>query len=187
MLRVISGSAKGRRLSCPPGAVTRPPTDLLKGAVFNILSDRVMGARVLDLFAGCGAFGIEALSRGAKTCVFVERDAAAVETLRRNLETAGFADRAVIARGEIERTLARRAVGGEERPDLIFADPPFGFAQTGEGRDAVARLARVGLACLAPRGTFVLRLLRRRKDPIDIPEPSDRRGYGDSEVLFYHV
>ncbi|MER3469301.1 MAG: 16S rRNA (guanine(966)-N(2))-methyltransferase RsmD, partial [Thermoflexus sp.] len=100
-MRVISGSAKGRRLKSLPGAGTRPIADRVKTALFDILGASVVGARVLDLFAGTGSVGIEALSRGAAEAVFVEKDPRAVRVLRENLQRTGLADRARVVRGDV--------------------------------------------------------------------------------------
>ena len=182
MLRVISGSAKGRKLACPPGKTTRPPTDMLKVAVFNILGPRVAGARVLDLFAGCGAFGIEALSRGASFCLFVDQSRPALQVLQENLAHVGLSGQAE-ARCRDAARLAPTL--GEDRFDLIFLDPPFALAWTEESLAALCAIVRDCLALRAPAGTLLLRLPRKRKLRPDLPEPSDLRAYGDSEVWFY--
>jgi 16S rRNA (guanine966-N2)-methyltransferase len=139
-MRVVGGSARGRRLVSPPGTGTRPTSDRVREAVFNALWSRgaVDGARVLDLFAGSGALGIEALSRGAVHATFVDADRAAREVVRRNLEACGFVDRAHIVAATAERYLA--GLGGDTATgvtdgyephrefDLAFCDPPYAFA-----------------------------------------------------------
>lgn len=182
MLRVISGTAKGRKLACPEGKTTRPPTDMLKGAVFNILADRVAGARVLDVFAGCGAFGIEALSRGAASCLFVDRDRAALRALQENLAHVGFAGRAEVRCRDAGRLAP---LVGDDRFDLVFLDPPFALSWAPEPAAALSGIVRECLGFLAPGGTLLLRLPKRREPSPDLPAPADRRLYGDSEVLFY--
>jgi 16S rRNA (guanine966-N2)-methyltransferase len=95
--RIIAGEAGGRRLAVPPGDRVRPTSDRVKESVFSALGpDRLVGARVLDLYAGSGALGLEALSRGAAEAVLVERDPAAARAIRTNIDTLGFADRAVL-------------------------------------------------------------------------------------------
>src|SRR3990170_7666331 len=121
-MRVIGGSAKGRRLRGPRGRSTRPTSDLVRGAIFDILAS--LGAdlsRVLDLYAGTGALGIEALSRGAQWCDFVEQNAAACATIRRNLALAGFAKRAKVYHWSAAQALHR--LPGEYT--LVLADPPY--------------------------------------------------------------
>src|SRR5712691_9890461 len=99
-MRVIAGEAKGRRLVWPKGAATRPATDRIRETLFALLEPLLPGARVLDLFAGAGTLGIEALSRGAARATFVERDPGALVALRANLETTGLAARATVVRSD---------------------------------------------------------------------------------------
>lgn len=120
-MRVIAGSAKGRRLESVPGDATRPITDRAKEALFSILGGRIIGARVLDLFGGTGAVGIEALSRGADAAVFVERSAAALKTIGHNLQNTRLAEFAVVVRGDAFQYLAQSA---HTPYDYIFVAPP---------------------------------------------------------------
>lgn len=124
-MRVVAGTARGRRLDAPEGRETRPTTDRVREAVFNALGslDALAGARVLDLFAGSGALGIEALSRGAAHATFVERDRAARAVIAANLERTGLAERATVVAGEAERWLA----GDPGAFDLALLDPPYAF------------------------------------------------------------
>lgn len=130
-MRVIGGSAKGRRLRSTRARDMRPTTDMLRRVIFDILGDRADDAVVLDLFAGAGTLGIEALSRGASRVTFVERDAGACDAIRANLEATGFAARAVVVRSEVARFLGRRP---GERADLVFLDPPYGAGLAFVGR-----------------------------------------------------
>ena len=119
-MRVIAGKAKGRKLKSVPGGGTRPITDRAKLALFNILGDDVIGCRFLDLFAGTGQVGIEALSRGAREAVFVERNAAALRTIRENLVHTGLSDHAKVVRADVFEFLRR-----EPEPfDYIYIAPP---------------------------------------------------------------
>ena len=124
----MSGAAKGRRLASPAGEATRPTPNRVREAVFNSLYslDAIEGARVLDLYAGTGALGIEALSRGAAEAVFVESDPAVAAVLRSNLETTGLADRAAVMVTDADTALAGLAREGR-RFDLALADPPYAF------------------------------------------------------------
>ncbi len=126
-MRVVGGTARGRTLVTPPGARTRPTTDRVREAIFNALwsRDAVDGARVADLFAGSGALGVEALSRGAEHVTFVDSDRSARQAIRRNVESCGFADRATIVAVPVERWLA--ALTDDEHLDLAFCDPPYAF------------------------------------------------------------
>ncbi len=120
-MRVIAGQARGRRLLAVPGEDTRPITDRAKEALFAILGQRVPGSVVLDLFAGTGSVGIEALSRGAQRCDFVERSPLACRTIRANLERTGLADRGRIVRRDVFRLLAGPATGSY---DIVYVAPP---------------------------------------------------------------
>jgi 16S rRNA (guanine966-N2)-methyltransferase len=124
-MRVIAGEFAGRRLVAPEGLrTTRPTTDRVREAVFNALTSRgiLEGALVVDLFAGSGAVGIEALSRGAATCTFVERDPRALRALRSNLDTLDVAARSVVIGADVMATLERLG-----SVDVVLADPPYEF------------------------------------------------------------
>lgn len=120
-MRVVAGELRGRRIGAPPGGSTRPTTDKVREAVFNALGslDLLVDARVADLFAGSGALGIEALSRGAHHCTFVERDRGALAVLRANLAELGIEDRSTVVQGD---AMTR---AGELDVDLVLADPPY--------------------------------------------------------------
>lgn len=121
-MRVVAGTAGGLVLVAPRGSETRPITDRVKETLFAILGERVPGARVLDLYAGSGAVGIEALSRGASHATFVERGREALAALRRNLEHTGLAATASVVSADVERFLAGAAAGPW---DLVVLDPPY--------------------------------------------------------------
>lgn len=129
-MRVVGGTARGRKLVAPPGRQTRPTTDRVREAVFNALWSRGVldDAEVVDLFAGSGALGVEALSRGAAHATFVDTDAAARSAIKRNLETCGFSDRARVVAEPVERFLERSSRDGDgARLDLALCDPPYAF------------------------------------------------------------
>ena len=119
-MRVITGSARGRRLKELEGLETRPTTGKVKEALFSVIQFDIEGRRVLDLFAGTGQLGIEALSRGAESAVFVERRKDALQAIRENLEACGFSDRARVVNGD-----AMSYLKSGEKFDLIFLDPPY--------------------------------------------------------------
>jgi len=119
-MRIIAGLAKGRRLYAPSGLHTRPTADRVREAVFSVILPRLPGAKVLDVFAGSGALGLEALSRGADLALFIEQDAAALKALRRNVETCNLKG-AEIFPGEALRFLHQN----REQYDIIFLDPPY--------------------------------------------------------------
>lgn len=126
-MRVIAGTARGRRLVAPQGSTTRPTPDRVREATFNALGSlgAVVDAEVLDLFAGSGAMGIEALSRGAAHATFVDQDRAAAQAIAANLATCGLADRADVATGSVARFLD---AAGARRWDLALIDPPYAHA-----------------------------------------------------------
>lgn len=122
-VRIVAGDLRGRRLVAPPASTTRPTTDKAREAVFNALAslDVVVGARVVDLYAGSGALGIEALSRGAAHCTFVERDRTAVRAIDENVAVLGLRDRSRVIVADAIVAAPKLAA------DLVFADPPYGF------------------------------------------------------------
>ena len=148
-MRVIAGTARGTRLVPVPEGV-RPTSDRVRESMFNSLGQFFEGGLVLDLYAGTGALGIEALSRGCDRAVFVERDRLARAAIRQNLRKTGFEDRAEIIGGEVERQLGRLERGGEQY-NLIFADPPYRIAAAEVG----GILYRLG-ALLGPGGRVVV-------------------------------
>lgn len=152
-MRVIAGSARGRALVAPSGTGTRPATDRVRETLFAILEPRLGGARVLDLFAGAGTLGIEALSRGASHATFVEHAAAALAAIRRNLSATGFADRARVVAADVDRFAD--APGGPY--DIVLCDPPFADAtglRTLLGKESLRR-------AVAPGGLVVFRAHRK--------------------------
>lgn len=136
-MRIIAGSLKGRRLEAPKWEGLRPTSDKLRETLFNILGPRVGGAHVLDGFAGTGAVGVEALSRGAARVTFVERDPRAVRLIDRNVGIADARDRHVIIRAELAAAVRRLAA---ERFDIVFLDPPYGAAELANALTAVEPL-----------------------------------------------
>ena len=123
-MRIIAGALKGRRLVTPRGGTTRPTADQVRIALMDTLTPRLPAARVLDLFAGAGGVGLEALSRGAAHATFVERDPRAVAALRANIEALGVGALARVRRGDVLRELAALDRAGEQF-DIVFLDPPY--------------------------------------------------------------
>ena len=123
-MRVVAGDLRGRKIESPTGEGTRPTTDKVREAVFNALGSLgvIDGSRVIDVFAGTGALGIEALSRGASHCVFVENDREALAVLRKNIATLGLGDRSTVIANDAFSGLASHGVA-----DILIADPPYGF------------------------------------------------------------
>jgi len=180
-MRVIAGSAKGRRLKGPKdhSGRTRPTSDLVRGAMFSALAS--MGAdmsRVLDLYAGSGALGIEALSRGAQSCDFVERDGGACAVIRDNLSATGFA-----AQGRVLCVAAARALQRLEGPyTLVLADPPY------EDSEAGAVLETLAASALVQEGTILVLEHSARVEPrgeLGRFSLVSVRRHGDSAVSIY--
>ena len=120
-MRIITGTARGKRLKTPEGLLTRPTSDRVKEGIFNIIQFDIEGRRILDLFAGTGQLGIEALSRGASTAVFVEQRRDAATLVRDNLKITDFTDRGRIVNGDAAGFLS----SAREKFDIIFVDPPY--------------------------------------------------------------
>jgi len=179
-MRVIAGSAGGVRLAVPKSGV-RPTMDRVKAAIFSSLGDAITDARVLDLFAGSGALGIEALSRGAGSVLFVEEDRQLTDAIEKNLAKTKLDGR--VRRQEVFEFLRRSA--GTERFQIIFADPPYEKTSSGE-RFIEKLLKSEALAqLLEPNGVFVLEKRPTEQTPVTTLWDIVRaRKYGSTEVLF---
>jgi 16S rRNA (guanine966-N2)-methyltransferase len=173
VVRVVAGAYKGRRLQAPKGPRTRPTADRVREALFSMLGS-VEGAQVLDLFAGSGALGIEALSRGAASAVFVEREPRALEALRRNLDP-------LDAETTVVRQDALRFLARAEGPfDLVFVDPPYDSAPR------VARPLSEGLPALISGKARIVTESDKRT-PLELSLPLIReRTYGDTRIAVHH-
>lgn len=154
-MRVIAGTAKGRRLKEPSDKKIRPTTDKVKESLFNIIQFSMEGARVLDLFGGTGQLGIEALSRGAVEAIYTDLSAEAVHIIKENLRCCGFENRARVFRGE-----ALSLLGGLGKFDIIFLDPPYG---TGLLESALSRIIEFDI--LSGNGIIIAEF------PSDAPAP----------------
>jgi 16S rRNA (guanine966-N2)-methyltransferase len=179
-MRVIAGSAGGIRLSVPKRDV-RPTMDRVKAAIFSSLGEAVIGARVLDLFAGTGGLGIEALSRGAASARFVDQDREAVTAIERNLAKTKFVGR--VTKREVFDFLQRPVF--TEVFDLIFADPPYENTSDGESFTASLLASEELARMLAPSGTFVLEKRPSEERPESkLWRATRAKKYGATEVLF---
>ena len=181
-MRVIAGSARGTRLGRVPAGV-RPVSDRVREGVFSSLGGRLEGARVLDLYAGTGALGIEALSRGAEAAVFVDASPAAVTAVRDNLARTALEDRSTVHRSDVRRFL-ERTPADTKGFDLVFLDPPY--ESGGSELDPVLELLdvkpllREGFTVVLSRGS------RSSKDVIPLHWAVARRlSYGDSVVMLF--
>lgn len=184
MTRIVAGSAGGRRLRVPASG-TRPTSERVREAVFNSLESgrELDGARVLDLYAGSGALGLEALSRGAGHARFVESDPAAVAVLRRNATELGLGSSVEITAATV-RTVLREAPA--RRYDLVLADPPYTVAEA----ELAGMLAALAAHCwLAPNAVLVIERSARSPAP-NWPEgvaATTERRYGDTHVYYGHA
>ena len=178
-MRVISGKAKGRRIEGVPGAGTRPITDRAKSALFDIIGDIMRGSAFLDLFAGTGQVGIEALSRGAEKAVFVEQAPAAARVIQRNLDHTRLAGNGVIVRADVFRFLLR----SPDPFDYVFIAPP---QYHGLWRDTLELLDR-NTGWLAEDGWAIVQIHPREYADITLENLFlfDRRTYGSVLLCFY--
>jgi 16S rRNA (guanine966-N2)-methyltransferase len=174
-MRVIAGAYRGRPLKAPPGTSTRPTSDRVREALFSILGD-ISGARVLDLFAGSGALGIEALSRGASEAVFVEQSRRAAGVIRANLRAVGDPQ----AKIRVESVPIYLARAGEQSPfDLVFLDPPYSSATQLGGR-----LSELLPGFLTENSRTVTESDKRAPLQLDLPLV-DERVYGDTRIAIH--
>lgn len=178
-MRVIAGEVRGRKLVAPAGLATRPTADRVRQSLFDMIAVRWTGGKALDLFAGSGALGIEALSRGADEAIFVDQHAAALKALETNLAACRFAERAQVVRGDFRTALRKLAAEGR-RFDLVFIDPPY----EGGMRDAAAAAAT---AVLAP-GALVAVETADTEPPFTAPAGwtlEAERKYGRTLIYLY--
>jgi 16S rRNA (guanine966-N2)-methyltransferase len=179
-LRVIAGQFKGRRLRTVRGRHTRPTADRTREAIFNILGAAVFRVHLLDLFAGTGAFGIEALSRGAASAVFIEADREAINVLRSNIQACALAGSTAVLRWDAARNL-NCLRSREPKFELVFMDPPYGH---GLVMPALAHLHAAD--CVTSGAQLVIE--HGRDDPLPDPAPPyhllDQRRYGKTLVSF---
>lgn len=181
--RVVAGTARGLRLEAPPGSA-RPLGDRLKEALFAILEPDLRGAAFLDLFAGSGAAGIEALSRGAARAVFVDKDGDAIATIGRNLKATRLGDRAVVRRAEAVEWLRSGAAGADGPFDVILVDPPYDDAAALDA--ALAAIAAGPGHLLAATGAIVAKHGRRASVAarIGLLASVRERRFGESTLTF---
>lgn len=177
-MRIIAGRFKGRTLHGPPVTGVRPTSDRLRETLFNLVDVETPGRRVLDGFAGTGAVGLEALSRGAAHVTFVDRDPRAIAVIRRNVEACGASEACAIIRSDFIG-LARQ-FGGESPFDLVLLDPPYDYHELDGALAEAAALVR-------PGGLVVLEHARRREVPTAAGGLELRRQVtaGDSQLAFY--
>lgn len=184
-MRVIAGRLGGRKLVAPPGDATRPTADRVREALFSVLAD-IEGATVLDLFAGTGALGIEAVSRGAMHATFVESGRPALRALRQNLHTLGIEATTTVLPIPVERAL-KSAPWPPESFDLVFVDPPYVLVRNGRFSDVVGVAMDRGLAtALRPGGHAIVEHGSDERAPeVSGITLEQTRIYGDTALSFY--
>ncbi|MBQ5568708.1 MAG: 16S rRNA (guanine(966)-N(2))-methyltransferase RsmD [Oscillospiraceae bacterium] len=171
-MRVITGTARGRKLREPTGRDIRPTTDMVKESVFNIIQFKTEGARVLDLFAGTGQLGIEALSRGAAECVFVDKSEEALKLVRENLKTTGLENKAHVVRGD---SLSYLRSG--EKFDIVFVDPPY-------DTDLLEKSLNLATGFDILRENGIIICESRKEKPV---QPPAREGYTAKEYRYGRI
>lgn len=177
-MRVITGSARGKRLKDLPGLDTRPTTDRVKEGLFNVIQFDIEGRRVLDLFAGTGQLGIECLSRGAAFCDFVDSAPAAMKVVRENVTACRLSDRAAFHQKDFSAFLG----GARGKYDLIFLDPPYA---SGNLERAMERIAEIDI--VSGNGIIICESPVEHSLP-ELPAPYERTGeyrYGKIKVTLY--
>lgn len=177
-LRIISGEKGGQKIDAPDGKLTHPMSERIRGSVFNIVGDEIKEASVLDVFAGSGAIGLESLSRGAKSVVFVEKDFSASKTIQNNIDKLGFQNQTYLCRQAVDTWFKDNE---NKRFDIIFADPPYGDMQL----SIVSKLGNL----LKSNGLMVLSYMGRSEVPqVNKVVVVDNRDYGNASLAFYrHV
>jgi 16S rRNA (guanine966-N2)-methyltransferase len=170
-MRIVAGEWGGRRIQAPPGQGTRPTTDRVREAWMSAVSPVLPGARVLDLFAGSGALGLEALSRGAASAVFVETAPPALKALRANLDALGAAPKSAVVRADAVKFAGGLAAGTF---DLALADPPYGKGLALALAEAFARTPFAALLCVE----------HGKDDPVAALPGARTRRYGDTYLTF---
>jgi len=190
-MRIIAGELRGRRIESPPGLDTRPMLDRVREAMFSTLGARLEGANVLDLFAGSGSLGLEALSRGARRARMIEKDPKALAVLRKNVELLGMADRADVIRGDALRKELWRPLAPAEPFEVVFLDPPYRMIEEPDPRaEVLGRIGDLLKDVVTPGGCLVVHAPARTLDWIRIPgvipgpDRRDERRYGSSGLLY---
>lgn len=188
MLRIISGTAGGMKISTPHGKNTRPTSDMVREAMFNILYPQIEGARVLDLYSGSGALGIEALSRGASFALFIEQDRKCCEIIRSNLRRTNLLECATVLNREV---IAGLNTISEKQFNIVFMDPPYREGLTATSIDSLLSLSRhndlLCDGCILMVETSAFELLPKIFGDISAHHLrlNSRRKYGSTALTFY--
>ena len=188
-MRIITGSARGRRLESISAGRLRPMLDRVKESLFNIIRGDVPGAAVLDLFSGTGALGLEALSRGAESCIFVESCSPLAELVMRNAGKCGLAERCRVLRADAMELSERRPPTEGAPAGLVFVDPPYAMVDDPNQRAALlTAIEALGGAWISNGAVLALhhRPIHYAVWPVRALQEFDRRIYGQSQLTFFH-
>jgi 16S rRNA (guanine966-N2)-methyltransferase len=188
-MRITGGTFRSRAIRAPHGQATRPTSDRVREALFDILASAgaIEGARVLDLYAGTGALALEALSRGAACAALVESSREAVAAIRANVDALGVGDRVRLVAADVRAiATADRRLAAAGPFDLVLADPPWDLVASGVAPRAIADLVQRGAGVIAPAALVVLEHASRSPPPeVDGLTRTDTRRYGDTALSFY--
>ena len=178
-MRIVAGAFRGRQLHSPKGMMTRPTTDRVREAIFSIIASDIAGARVLDLFAGTGALGLEALSRGAEHAVFVDQDSRAVRLIESNVALCNVRNRVTIIQGSVHQVIKRLTNQGNTF-HLIFLDPP-------SGKGYIEKTLLLLSGVIGPEGLVIAEHHVRDVLPSQWEEwlRTETRRYGDTMISFF--
>ncbi|MEW6623307.1 MAG: 16S rRNA (guanine(966)-N(2))-methyltransferase RsmD [Bacillota bacterium] len=177
-MRVISGSAKGRKISAPKGMRLRPTSDRVKEAIFNIIAPHVVGCRFLDLFAGTGNIGIEALSRGASKCTFIDQWSQSIKYIKLNLEKLAILDKSIVIKGDVKKIVEVL----DDTYDIVFMDPPYGYDLV------IPVLEKISLK-LSKHGIVIIETEQKLSMPFECGglRLTKTNKYGDTQVSYYKL
>ncbi len=186
MPRIIAGRFKGRRLVCPKGTAVRPTADRVKESLFQIIGPSIEEAAVLDLYAGCGSLGLEALSRGARECYFVDRSSICCNAIRKNLEKLRLEESATVMRLDCIRAVRLLDAEGIKF-DVVFADPPYGKFERSRNKGRKVLLALDSCGILTSRSLLVIEHFSKDSPRSEFKQLSfkEQRTYGDTALSFF--
>ncbi len=183
-MRITGGKSKGRTLASPKGMDIRPTTDKVREAIFNIIGQDMAGLYILDLFAGTGIFGIEALSRGAQHTIFIDNSQQSIKLIKKNLAICGFQDSGTVLRRDLKKEIPLHPPELQKHVDLLFLDPPYKKGLI------VPLLEKISSADILSKGSRIVAELSKNEilpSPIGNLEIADTRLYGDTRINIYLV
>jgi len=188
-VRVIAGSARGVHLDSLKGDKTRPIQDRTKGSLFNILSGVIPGSSILDMYAGTGSIGIEALSRGATSCIFIENDRSAIEVIKKNLAVTKLQNKAQVVLNDVFDVIPYLEKN-DVKVDIVFVTPPYPLVEKSSYRDKLLVLFSLLYSKQIVQQEGII-MLQHRKTDFEIPQEAiclelfDIRTYGDTQLSFF--